>query len=73
MAIPVAVVGIGKIARDQHLPAIAANPDFTLAAAVSRHGQVEGVPNFTDFDDLPGRGSEGGGGALHARRTCVWR
>ncbi len=50
MTIPVAIVGVGKIARDQHLPAIAGNPDFTLAAAVSRHGRVEGVPNFTDFD-----------------------
>lgn len=48
--IPVALVGIGKIARDQHVPAIAANPDFTLAAAVSRHGTVEGVPNFPTLD-----------------------
>ena len=24
----IAVVGIGKIARDQHLPCIAADPDF---------------------------------------------
>ena len=30
------VVGMGKIAVDQHLPAIAANPDFTLAATVER-------------------------------------
>ena len=49
MPIPIAIVGVGKIARDQHLPAIAANPDFTLAAAISRHGKVDGVPNFTDF------------------------
>ena len=48
--IPVALVGIGKIARDQHIPAIAADPAFTLAAAVSRNGRVEGVPNFTDID-----------------------
>ena len=50
MPTPIAIVGVGKIARDQHLPAIAANPDFTLAAAISRNGRVEGVPNFTDFD-----------------------
>ncbi len=56
MTIPVAVVGIGKIARDQHLPAIAANPDFTLAAAVSRHGKVEGVPNFTDLETFLAEG-----------------
>ena len=56
MTISVAVVGIGKIARDQHLPAIAANADFTLAAAVSRHGKVDGVPNFTDFDTFLAEG-----------------
>ena len=50
MVFPVAVVGVGKIARDQHLPAIAADPDFELVAAVSRHAAVEGVPNFPDLD-----------------------
>ena len=35
----VALVGIGKIALDQHVPALAASPDFTLAATVSRRGQ----------------------------------
>jgi D-galactose 1-dehydrogenase len=44
-----ALVGIGKIARDQHVPAIAASPDWRLAATVSQHGTVEGVPSFTDF------------------------
>ena len=43
---PVAIVGVGKIARDQHIPAIAADPDFTLAAGVSRHETIDGVPNF---------------------------
>lgn len=47
-----ALVGIGKIARDQHLPAIAAEAGFELAAAVSRNGRVEGVPNFTDIAAL---------------------
>lgn len=45
----VALVGIGKIARDQHVPAIAASPDWQLAATVSRAGSVEGVESFTDF------------------------
>lgn len=45
----IALVGIGKIALDQHVPAIAASPDWTLAATVSRKGSVEGVPAFTDF------------------------
>lgn len=46
----VALVGIGKIARDQHVPAISASPDWELAATVSRSGTVEGVESFTDFD-----------------------
>jgi D-galactose 1-dehydrogenase len=45
----VALVGIGKIALDQHVPAIAASPDWELAATVSRKGSVPGVPAFTDF------------------------
>jgi len=45
----VALVGIGKIAVDQHVPAIAASPDWELAATVSRSGRVEGVDAFGDF------------------------
>lgn len=45
----VALVGIGKIARDQHVPALAASSDWELAATVSRSGTVEGVESFTDF------------------------
>jgi predicted dehydrogenase len=58
MTIPMALVGIGKIARDQHIPAITANPDFSLVAAVSRHGKVDGVPNFTDFDTFLAEGPQ---------------
>ncbi len=50
MPMNIALVGIGKIARDQHVPAIARSPDWTLAATVSRSGTVEGVPSYTDFD-----------------------
>jgi D-galactose 1-dehydrogenase len=53
MAINIAVVGLGKIARDQHLPAIAANPRFQLAATVDRSGGgVAGVPNAKSFEEL---------------------
>jgi D-galactose 1-dehydrogenase len=45
----VALVGIGKIAVDQHVPALAASPDWVLAATVSRAGHVPGVESFTDF------------------------
>jgi D-galactose 1-dehydrogenase len=48
----IALVGIGKIAVDQHVPAISDNPDWELAATVSRHGTVEGVPAHTDFDRM---------------------
>ena len=47
--IKVALVGIGKIARDQHVPALAASGDWELAATVSRSGTVEDVEAFTDF------------------------
>lgn len=48
----IALVGIGKIAMDQHVPALAASADWELAATCSRHGSVQGVPGFTDFADL---------------------
>lgn len=48
------LVGIGKIARDQHLPAIAADPRFILAATASRHGGVEGVTGYHDIPEMVG-------------------
>ena len=45
-AIKIAIVGMGKIARDQHVPSLRANPDFELVAAASPHGKLDGVPNF---------------------------
>ncbi|QBR02606.1 Gfo/Idh/MocA family protein [Paraburkholderia pallida] len=47
-----AIVGVGKIARDQHLPAIAGNPGFELVASASRNAQVEHVRNYTDIGAL---------------------
>ena len=46
----IALVGIGKIARDQHVPALAGSADWDLAATVSRSGTVAGVASFTDFN-----------------------
>jgi D-galactose 1-dehydrogenase len=43
MTIRIALVGFGKIAKDEHLPAITANPDFELVAIVS-HNQPPGAP-----------------------------
>lgn len=48
----VGIVGVGKIARDQHLPAIAANPGFKLVASASRHAQVEHARHYTDIEAL---------------------
>ena len=48
----IALGGIGKIARDQHVPSLAASPDWDLAATVSRSGTVEGIEAFTDMEAL---------------------
>lgn len=57
--IRLALVGIGKIARDQHLPAIAGNPDFALAATVSRNDpELEGAPHFASLEDLLDQGPQ---------------
>ena len=50
--INLAIVGVGKIVRDQHLPSIAKNPDFKLVATASRHGTVEGIQSFTTIDAM---------------------
>ena len=43
----IAVIGIGKIAQDQHLPVIDKSDAFTLAATVSTRGLTHGtVPSF---------------------------
>ncbi len=45
--IRLALVGLGKIARDQHVPAVAADPRFVLAASVDpAGGGLDGVPHF---------------------------
>jgi D-galactose 1-dehydrogenase len=51
-AIKIAIVGMGKIARDQHVPSLRANPDFELVAAASPHGKLDGVPNFLNMEAL---------------------
>lgn len=48
----IAIVGVGKIARDQHVPSIGRNPAFRLAATVSRQGGVEGVENHDSVEAL---------------------
>jgi D-galactose 1-dehydrogenase len=48
----IGIVGVGKIVRDQHLPAIANNPDFELVATASRNATVEGVQGFAAIEEM---------------------
>ncbi|ABR59624.1 Gfo/Idh/MocA family protein [Sinorhizobium medicae] len=50
--IQIAIVGVGKIVRDQHLPALAKNADYRLIAAASRHGTVDGIENFKSIEAM---------------------
>jgi D-galactose 1-dehydrogenase len=47
--INLAIVGVGKIVRDQHLPSIANNKTFNLVATASRNASVVGVESFADI------------------------
>jgi predicted dehydrogenase len=49
--IRIAILGFGKIAEDQHVPAISANPRFELVASSSRSGHGVGQ-RFTDWREL---------------------
>ena len=50
-ALRIAIIGFGKIAEDQHVPAISANDRFELAASSSRSGKGP-QPAFTDWREL---------------------
>jgi len=51
-AIILGIVGIGKIVRDQHLPAVAKDGSYRLAAAASRNGKVDGIANFPTVEAM---------------------
>jgi predicted dehydrogenase len=46
------IVGVGKIARDHHIPSIVANPSYRLTAASSRNAQTPGVRNFQSIGEM---------------------
>lgn len=50
--IRIALAGIGKIARDQHIPTIAASERFELVAAVTTHEAPPGVPGFATIAEM---------------------
>lgn len=52
MTISIGVIGLGKIAQDQHLPCIAKNSDFKLAAVVSSRPSDLGVLAFKTPADM---------------------
>lgn len=52
MSLKLGLVGIGKIARDQHIPAIAADPRLQLVATASRNASVDGVASFTSVEAM---------------------
>ena len=54
-AIKIGIVGLGKIARDQHLPSLAADANFELAAVASRSAVAPlGVPVFRELGEMLG-------------------
>ncbi len=54
MANPVrlAIVGLGKIVRDRHIPAISANEAIELRAIADPNASIEGIPHFSTLDEL---------------------
>jgi L-arabinose 1- dehydrogenase len=52
--VAIGIVGIGKIARDQHLPAIAAHDGFKLIAGASRNATIDGLNNYPDIEAMLG-------------------
>ncbi|TDR42039.1 D-galactose 1-dehydrogenase [Tahibacter aquaticus] len=48
--IGLALAGVGKIARDQHLPSLAASDAFALVATIDPAAGVDGIPAYADLD-----------------------
>lgn len=54
----IAIVGFGKIARDQHVGAIAAVPGAMLAAIASRNASLPGLQHFATVEELLEKGPQ---------------
>ena len=68
MTIRIAIVGLGKIARDEHIPAIAADPRFELVAAVGPRVVPTGeLPAYKSVGELIGAL----GGQVDAVAVCT--
>lgn len=56
--IRIALVGVGKIVRDQHAPVLQASPDFELVGTASPHSTLPDVRAFKSLDELLAAGIE---------------
>jgi len=52
VTIRLAIIGLGKIAGDQHIPAIAATDGIELAAIADPKGGIDGFAHFATLDQL---------------------
>lgn len=50
--IRVGIVGVGKIAREQHIPTLRANNSFDLVACTSNHDTVDGIANYPNLEAM---------------------
>jgi D-galactose 1-dehydrogenase len=50
--VKIALVGLGKIARDQHVPVLAQNRSFELIAVASPRARFDGLRSYPDLDAL---------------------
>ena len=50
--IRVGIVGVDKIARNQHIPALRANSAFELVACAIRNTRVDGIVNFPNLESM---------------------
>ena len=52
MTIKIAIVGVGKIVRDQHAPVLHADPDFEIVAAASPNSKLDGVETYETLEQM---------------------
>lgn len=50
--VKIGLVGLGKIALDQHIPAIRSNPNLELVAGCSPHARPDGVVAYNDMQAM---------------------
>lgn len=56
--IRVGIIGLGKIALEEHVPALRANASYELAACVGTHQRLANLPFFRSVDEMLDHGPE---------------